>query len=306
MQNNNRVKMIEKQEAISRLEAMDINIADAQEIHRLLNVIFSNLRVATIVANENWILYRGIKYDSKPNFFDDIIYPPVSKAKANRASITGESMFYCATQKKAVFYELEDVKQGDKILIGNWVCSAPLLLNHLGFTDEVFQGINADEDNPLNNFKSSEVDSESQFIHNYLSRKFCAKIVNNNMYKLTSAIAKFFLGDIYGNNIVNFSTFDGLFYPTIRLNANAMNIALKPYCITQGKVMFEKAEYIEILGNNQGVYEYKILDIAFRCKDSLIIWENLEHTWTLNDNSRDIYFVDGRAYDETGEIIAHD
>jgi len=81
------------------------------------------------------VLFRGIQYSSKPKFYEELIYPPINKAKTNRANVKGEQVFYASTKKKAVFYEL-DAKPGDALVLSTWVTALPLLISNVGYTSE--------------------------------------------------------------------------------------------------------------------------------------------------------------------------
>lgn len=293
-----------KQEIISKIEVLDLANASEQQILSYLSSLLEGVNWKAFITNETWMLYRGIKYKHKPNRFSDIIYPPKDKARINRANYDGEQIFYCTTKKKAVLYEL-DVQIGDTLVLSSWILNAPVLLNTVGFTETNLIRLGADDRTPF--FKSEGIPENAiivQFIQEYLGKKFCQFYHNTKSYILTIPIAKFLLGEVSGNSLINYSEFEGLVYPTIRYSANAHNLALKPLVIEQSKIFLDRVEFIEIMNIYDNKYEYRIVDISDKQNQGALIWKELNNSWLLNDEDDDLYFVDGVAYNELGEEVS--
>src|ERR1035437_124146 len=293
----------QKIETIAKIKSLDLTKVEYFEIEEHLKIIFNRHFLKSQITDQSWVLYRVIKFQKKPLRYCDIIYPPIDKAKINRASNSREQMFYCTTNKKAIFYELE-VQPGDTLIISTWVSQQPLLLSHIGYTESNLKDLSASDSTPLFNPGKEQYNNEEiQYIDDFLSKTFCQPIKDITTYKLTISIAKYLLSDINGNNFINYNGFDGLFYPTIRFNANANNIALKPYVIDQKKLSFDRVEFIEIIEYKDDKYKYKIKDIGESTSEDLLLWKNLQHSWTVDDESDELYFVDDVAYNALGEII---
>jgi len=129
---------------------------------------------------------------------------------------------------------------------------------------------------------------------------------DENIYKLTIAIAKILMGEVELKEDGLFKEFDGLLYPTIKYNANADNVVLKKHVIDFNKLSIDRVEYIKIVNYTDNKYQYKILDVSDSINGNLIVWKDLSSTWTVNDESDDIYFENNKAFNEFGDEIEPD
>lgn len=293
----------EKLELINQLEQLDLNNCTDEFLLEYLNPIFKGYAVNALQFERGLLLFRAIRYQYKPDFYRDLIYPPKHLAKINRASYEGEQMFYCSTLKKAPFYELSLVK-GDKIALSTWTVEKPIFCNNVGYTASNFVNLGAAREIPFMPIEElKHVDpQDNKVIADFLARTFCKKITDEEKlhYKLTIAIAKKHIRD----------KFNGLLYPTIQYSANADNISLTKNVIDQNYLHLQQVEFAEILEVKDNRYCYKILDIADELSGDLINWKNLNKTWTVYDDSDDLYFTDEfgnfQAYNSNGDIIHPD
>jgi len=289
--------------AIEQLSTIDIKNATIEQLQAYFQQIINGYSVAAINFNPGLLLYRGILFSEKPSLYENIIYPPKDKAKLNRASIEGKQMFYAASSKKTVFYEL-DVKPGDKLILSRWVTNNNLLFNNVGYTKSNFEELSSSRlpfeyNDPHNN-------ETNELIANYLAKSFCQPIseIDNHLYKRTIAIAKIHL------NQVNDNKFSGLFYPTVRLHAEEDNFAIDKETIDKGLLDVEGIEFIEVLDKLENRYKYRIIDIADNIKNGNINWKNLNKHWSVYDDSDELVFVEESghiiAYNSNGDIINPD
>jgi hypothetical protein len=304
-----------KKEIIEELNKLNIEKIDSQIIPSLLDKLLSGFKNLSILFNPGLVVYRGIKYDEKPHSWKNIIYPPTEKAKINRASNEGEQMFYCTTSKKAVFYEL-NVGIGSKLVITNWSLNSITNVVGIPYMEKILKQLGAQSTNEFLGSGTEYIDLSSGYnkddkmnlmIAEYLADSFCKSIEGNLfLYKLTNAIAKKL---IYGERTIPNSC-EGIFYPTIRYDANADNIAFLPTVIDRRKLNFDRAEFVEVKELHDDKYRYTILDFADTIKEDLIEWKNLSHAWTIDDEMKDIFFVENEneveAYDSNGIKICHD
>ncbi len=296
----------EKSELIKQIEELDLAKTSIEEIMEMLKTIMKGLYLTTLVFPPGINLFRAIKYNAKPFFWDDLIYPPKEKAGINRASDIGEQRFYCSTVKKVPFYEL-DIQVGERLVISNWTNEIPLLLNNIGYSNTELEEL---AKNYRINFDINKINQKSNEdnikVRNYLKEKFSKKIEISEYYKLSIAIAKkFYEAEIIlsGGN----RQWAGLLYHTIRLNETADNIVLKKEIIDLGIIKFQQIEFIEVVAIENDKYVYKILDFGDTVENGKIKWYNLTNTWTVTDESDDLYFAEtefGYAlYTIDGEIV---
>lgn len=123
----------EKRKSIEFLETCNLAVISEQEIMKHLKILITGYKIFIAHTNPGLVLFRGIKYSDKPDYWEQLIYSPKEKAKINRASAEGQSMFYCSTLKKSVFYELF-VKRGDRLVITTWILSKQALFANIGYT----------------------------------------------------------------------------------------------------------------------------------------------------------------------------
>lgn len=291
-----------KLQLIHQLEKMDLSDCTHEFLLDFLNPIFKGYTVNALSFETNLVLYRGIKYNDRPKVYKELIYPPKHRAKTNRASYEGEQMFYCSTLKKAPFYELSLVK-GDKIVLSTWINQKPLMCNNVGYTESNFITLGASREIPVAPIELKEINiKDNRIIAEFLGKTFCKKITDDDKlyYKLTNAIAKLHIKD----------NFHGLLYPTIQYSANSDNIALTKETIDKNFLQLKQVEFAEILDIKENRYCYKILDFAEEISGDLINWKNLDKTWTVFDDSEEIYFTDEfgsfEGYNSDGDMVHPD
>lgn len=90
----------EVKKLIEELKTVDFKTATIEKLQPYINKIMNGYSVVAFKFNPGFLLYRGIKYSVKPPKYEGIIYPPVNRAKINRASNEGEQMFYASASKK--------------------------------------------------------------------------------------------------------------------------------------------------------------------------------------------------------------
>lgn len=232
-------------------------------------------------------------------------YPPSSIARQNRANKKGEPLFYCSSSKEAVFYEL-DLKSGDRLALSSWVVQKPILVNNLTYMVPnisrfgLLKGVN-DEEIEKYKEKAQAVDLQIKCLHDFVIKTFCKKIEQNQEYEYrkTQAIARLYLQN----------PFQGLIYPTIKIDGTADNFAIKPFALDTDSIQLTSVEYIEISDCESNHYTYKILDYCDTMDNQDLLWYNFTNTWTTNSFSpEEIAFIkDGSeilAYNQYGDLVS--
>ncbi len=303
------IKQLPLEEFRHKLDTFDkefLNLSDTE-----LEVLFSELGVGAVTyafdLSPNICLFRGVKYNNKPELKSQLSYPPLSLARQNRANKKGESIFYCCSAKEAVFYEL-DLKPGDKIALSAWVVQKPIMVNNLSFmlpNISRFGLIKDFNEEKLEHLKAN-VDNlklQTQYLFDFVIETFCKKIerTQEKEYRKTQAIAKLYLQN----------PFQGLIYPTIKLDGSADNFAIKPFVIESEFLGLTSVEFIEIIDTENNNYTYKILDYCDTIDNDNLHWYDFSTTWTTSCNSeKEIVFVNESseilAYDQYGDLILPD
>jgi hypothetical protein len=186
-----------------------------------------------------------------------------------------------------------------------WKTTAPLLANHVGYTDEAFKALGSNREHAKWDpaFPKTTEGDVDQLIVEFLAEIFTQPVPPGSeyRYKVSVAIAeKLFLDDI----------FDGLLYPTVQMKANADNFALKPrYADTN--LRFLKAEFVRIKAVRAFAYDLDVLDTATELMpDGTIVWKGHHDRWTLRNEGDQLTFVveDGEwvARDAAGQVVDPD
>jgi hypothetical protein len=317
--------IVKKKKSIEFLKNCNLDSVSEEILFEHLDIIIKGYGQNIFDTGFDLILYRGINYSIKPSTWGQLIYPPKEYAKINRASDEGIQMFYCSNLKKAPFYELF-VKKGDRIVLSTWILKERLLFADVGYTKSNPFSPEISRDVLLDTFSSYPIMNDNDYIAEFLSTAFSKKILPGEIsyYKLTNAIAKIFLfakvadetdynklkliprKDIESEKYL-VPQIDGLHYPTIQNTGMGENFAIKPEVIDNGLLEIDKIEYIEITDIIDNRYQYKIIDISFEINDSNIVWQNLDHQWSLFDDTEDINFVEEsgqfEAYTSNGEKL---
>ena len=119
------------------------------------------------------------------------------------------------------------------------------------------------------------------------------------LYKATIAITEMLIPEPTEQGAFRF---DGLMYPTIPMNGNCENFALKSGFIERG-VAFVKAEYLTIRQIDGMQMQFDILDFANSVRaDGTLDWKGRPGRWVLKEKGDQLRVSVG----EQGEWIAHD
>jgi hypothetical protein len=323
---------IEKRDSIEFLQSSDVAAISDEALFNHVKTLFTDYSIVVAHTNPGLFLYRGIKYDDKPNNWDQLIYPPNRLAKTNRANSAGQPMFYCSTLKKSVFYELF-ARTTDRLVITTWILAKQALFANIGYTTTNLTRLGTTRQRPFNKKALDDLEQNDGDLMTteFLGSVFCKTVLpgKESFYRLTSAISNMYINqqvimgtDFYtpDNSVDIFpqhprghkddQEFPGIQYPTIRNNGMEDNFAIKPAAIDSHLLELERVEYVEI-GNMLGdKYQYKLLDIAFSLNGSKINWLNLNKTWCFSEDQDDIVFISEdnqvKAYTSDGDVIDPD
>lgn len=296
------------QEKIARL---DYSRTSIDEIFQLLKPLRNGLSMTAIQTGIDLCLFRGVKWDKKPETLDKISYPPKSHAKINRASQEGEQLFYSSTSKNIILYEMNS-KRGDRVVISEWRPTIHLIFPLIGYTNENLKKMGSSRSVNFGDMKfaaekfRNKTELQIEIIR-YLSELFCQPINSDNeeKYRLTIAIAKLFYTGEYVDSEKNDGRFSGLTYPSIKGNGEHDNYAVNIKLFDAGLIEPNCVEFIEIQDYDlkELRYKYTILDYANSFSQNNIEWKDLKNTWTIWDNE-EIFFDENepiRAFTSEGE-----
>lgn len=248
----------------------NLNVLAIDDIKQRLEPLLKGMVVQSPIIEPGTYLYRARKIG--PTFhtgcglkLDDLLYPPANKARLGRANRDNQPMFYCSVGKESLFFEIQDLKPGDELIVTFWRTTERMLVNNIGYTQRVFAQLGAKRVCPSWSsldrsgslypaaIKLPKIDREQLEavlksdahgeLRALLSEQFASLCGPNETakYKITCAIAEAHVGSLDGGA----GRFAGLLYPSVRMWANGDNLALQPWFV-DAHVKFLKAMHIRI------------------------------------------------------------
>lgn len=285
----------------------DLQILEIDDIKRRLNPSTVGMALRTPIFDAGTFLYRARKLDdtfnkSIPMPQSSLIYPPASRARLGRLNRPGQAVFYCSVHKESVFFEVQDLKPGDEVILTFWKSSSRMLVNNVGYTEVVFRELGATRNVPdwrpsgpgvgvgdreemvLDQFSPDDLDAiiagdPNSALRESLSRHFMRQVDPGNeaLYKLTTAIGELHLGDVISGGL----QFAGLIYPSVRMWANGDNIALQPWFVDQ-HLRLRKAVHYQIIDRSDRKISIRALDHASAFDtDGNLVWLGRIPVWQL-------------------------
>jgi len=292
--------------AICDIENLDLKSVSIEEIYIRLKPLFQGYVVVAPIFNPGMLVYRARKVDVKrPAFRSEIGAPPSSKNRANQRCNQGEQpLFYCCSDRSAPFFELH-AREGDLMVLSTWKTTKPLLANHIGFTQSALTSLGSARECPKwgGDSQTTTQTELNQKIEHFLAEKFTKDVQagEEDLYKLTIAMT---------DHLIPGEMFGGLIYPTIPMNGNGDNLALKPGFASDGLSLI-RAEFLVIKRLEGRTMESEVLDTATSCAENgSIIWKGHPDQWTLNNKGDQLLFTaeNGRwvVRDTSGNTVEPD
>lgn len=292
--------------AIREIESLDLRSCSIEESRAKLKPFFQGYIVVAPIFNPGMLVFRARKVDEhRPELLSEIAAPPAPKSLVNqRCNRSGQPLFYCSSDRSGPFFELH-AREGDRMVLSTWKTTKPLLTNRVGFTPAAFTALGSVRECPKwgsdpEKYTETEL---NQKIENFLAEKFTQDIHagEEDLYKLTIAITEELIpGELFG----------GLLYPTIPMNGNGDNLALKPAFVSGG-LSFVRAEYLVVKRIEGMKMEFDVLDTAISSDENdSILWKGHADRWTLKKKGDMLTFTaeNGRwvVRDPSGNLVEPD
>ncbi len=306
-------------DCISQLKKIDLTKVSIDRIKTLIEPLWKGYLLSNPILRPGAILYRGIKWPIRPTNISQLSYPPSELiTKDQRANRAGVSRFYASYSYYAAYSEI-DAQPGEYIAISKWQTTDSIIVNSVGFTDEVFTQYQSQRKTQDINWQKHANITESptnKLIHTFFAKEFSKNVPENSehLYKISVAISEGFYSE--NSNLTGASLIEnppkilrigGLLYPTFAMLANSDNIVLLPE-VADSSLKFVSVEYIKIdnyLADNKG-YEIKRLDFANSLSaDGSIEWKNRPPQWNIQPGYTRTIEEDGQwtVRNDKGEII---
>lgn len=243
-----------------------------EDIERYQNVLLLNFNgikaFRSTIADVVTTVTRARLHDDPAQLFNnlkDLKYPPVDKARINRANAKGEPIFYCSDDPGTTIFEVRPQKIGDRITtieVDFPVKGIYLLALGVEITNELGKNL-------------SELEKG---VHWFLREKFRTKVDprESHFYNLTIAFVKMYMGDNHG-----------VWYPSVASNLKGRNIALKTDFVDEfGKYGIATVHEVTAINSE--------FDIEVRC-----IYRCYERDNYGNLNWEEVHDCDGHSINES-------
>jgi len=289
--------------AIDSIKEMDLSTITIDEIIDALTPLIIGFSQVTQRIHPGLRLYRARAID-RPETIRKLMYPPANKAYLSRANRDGSPILYTSNSREATFFEVRP-PVGSTVAVAQWVTTAPLLVNHVGYTESVFAGLGSERTNSEWGVQSAtaSVDDTNRQVASFLAYSF-TQIVgddSNYPYKLSAAISEKLIVD---------DQFDALAYPTIAMKGNAENFAIKTQ-FADSSLLFQRAELLRVDSLLDFGFEATIIDTASALgSDGKIIWKGNGDQWSMRNQGDELTLVveHGKwvVYDKFGNVVDPD
>lgn len=130
-----------------------------------------------------------------------------------------------------------------------------MVLNHVGFTDECKAALNSDRSlDKLYEFVThmQGYGDTNDLLYTYLSSRFIIPVGTGEEWKYKISIA-------ISHILLTGSRIDGIMYPTVAMQGNADNVALKPASFSRC-LAFAGVEFVEVVGKEGARFFYDVID----------------------------------------------
>lgn len=292
----------EVQRTIEELRALDLVSTEIELLKERLGTIIPGYVLNSPIIQKDTMLYRGVEWEDKPQKIVDLSYPPSKYVKSlHRAGRPEKSLFYCSMSREAPFFEL-GAFPGAKVAVSHWQTTAPIVVNNVGYHQDVFGTLSSNRDCPSwgKGTEFEKLEETTAFIKQFFATEFAKTVPPGQefLYKLSIAISELhFSSDMFG----------GLLYPSMAMRANADNLALKPECVDK-YLSLHKVEYIRVDETDASGFKVTILDFADTFDDDGgIQWKGRHPHWVMRERGQvlNLTVENGRwvARNEKGQIV---
>jgi hypothetical protein len=288
--------------AIDALRRLDLSTVSIEEIKEYVKILLTGHQLSAPIFNPPVRLHRARKMKTLPSLLKEIGAPPPDKVlydqRCNRA---GESLFYCSSARNAPFFEVH-AEVGDQLVLSEWCTTVKMTVNHIGYTHSNFTRLQSTRECPnwANSTPSFQPTDKMRLVDEFFSSYFSIDVRDGqeHPYRATIAMTEKLIA---APTVPGAFRFDGLMYPTIPMNGNCENFALKREFVERG-VEFVKAEYVKIRVIDGMKMNMDTLDFANSLRpDGGLEWKGRPGRWVVKPGQQVKVSVD-----EQGEYICHD
>lgn len=210
-------------------------------------------------------VYRGVKWDRRPNLISQLSYPPIDRAPLGRLNRDGCPMFYSTCAGAGVFYEMR-AQPGWHVAFSAWRVTEPLWMHDLGFHPDVMHrlGTSAVGNRAWMAQPIPDETARNRRLRKRVAEAFAVDVRPGaeHLYKQSVALSEFWTehDDVYplypdGPQI---SQAAGFVNPSMQMRGDADNVAFLPSFV-HSSLQLEQAQFVLVERADPGRMTYTFL-----------------------------------------------
>jgi large subunit ribosomal protein L30 len=313
----------------SLFKHIEDNLASLEidEIKQRLEHLLKGYSTESPIFDPGVFLYRARKFG--PTFnkgtgitHSELTYPPKHLTRLGRLNRIERPVFYASVHKESVFFEVQDLKTGDEIIMTFWKTTEKMFVNNIGYTEHVFrklgakrippqwggQGVESPDSHrahiglstmPADVLAKALSRDQKRAIREAFSEYFMQSVgpAETDKYKLTVAIGELHLGTINERD-----PFAGILYPSTRTWANGDNLALLPWYADK-HLEFRKAVHVRITKRAHTSFDVNFEDEAHEFDATgELNWLGRMRKWDVQPRQKAKFTV-AAGVDEDGDYV---
>lgn len=242
-------------EIIQKLDSLDLCKKPREEIISLMRQVGSIPSVVTIL-HPGRLIVRGRVYTEGEDFtsIQSHSYNPIPGKKYQRANIPGQSIFYGAVtsdveeEPLARFTILTEIsntlshkEEREKVMFSAWRVIEDISLYSI-IQSKNYQTPNNQILELEKRFNNEIRDNKVRKFTDFIASEFAKSDIADDYYYMISAWFSYFV----------YQTFDGIYYPSVRIDGAGMNVAILPE-IVDTKMKFWGAVDCDVIRNDMDI-----------------------------------------------------
>jgi hypothetical protein len=285
---------------IRQLNRVDVEKASFEYILSIIHKAIIEARIHITLTRSTELYFRArICNETKVKKINELKAPPAEFVKGfQRCNRPGVPMFYGASKRITALLEC-NVKEGDKVYLGQWINREPLPVNTVLSTVQDYQS----------NF---ELTDKERILYTYIDTIFTRPVHEtfSNAYKITTAVA-----EVLTTNYAPEKDFDirkdstvGIIYPSVTNIADSYNTAFHAKFAEERLELIHVMELLVTKRDGKKVV-VEVLDNAIEFPDGEIAWlsESAAIPKLIHDPHKLTFIWNGRAWViATRDVIATD
>lgn len=230
------------QRELTALENGSFAALNDEELREKIRLIHDGFILSAPILPPGSAIYRAVKVQERPRHIARVSYPPKDVVKKyGRLNRPNEPMFYGAFHSMFCLQECS-WQIGEFFAVSGWLTTQQMTFNHLGFSQEVLEGVKTRRDLP--SFATISEETHRNFLIRSWQARVFTKLVatgDESLYRLPVALKDIALSKMVQNQPTLPDIFSGVLYPSVASWLLGDNVAVLPSEVDAKLALFEVA-----------------------------------------------------------------